>query len=110
LETVSYDSIRFIYDIDTVKSPRGMHCTYGCIFTDSYDLTRSFTDVTTVPFYLVLKPATAYTDTLEWSECNSGQATVGSDVCTVYTSGQPCLPCVLCEISFNMPKIFKRLH
>ena len=35
---------------------------------------------------------------LKWAECNSGPATVGSVVCTVYMSGQPCKPCILCEI------------
>jgi len=42
-------------------------------------------------------PGTAFTDTLEWPMCNSDLATVGSVVCTDYTSGQPCKPCVLCE-------------
>ena len=39
----------------------------------------------------------AFTDTLQWPECNSDKATVGSVVCTVYTGGQPYKPCVLCE-------------
>ena len=30
LGTVSYDSIRFIYDIDTVESTRGVDFMYGC--------------------------------------------------------------------------------
>ena len=40
---------------------------------------------------------TAITDTLEWLECNSDKATVGSVVCTVFTDGQLYKPCVLCE-------------
>ena len=36
-------------------------------------------------------------DTLEWPECNSDKATVGSVVCTVYTDGQPYKPFVLCQ-------------
>ena len=39
-------------------------------------------------------------DTLEWPECNSDKATVGSVVCTVYTDGQPYKPCVLCQTGF----------
>ena len=41
LGTVSYDSIRFIYDIDTVDSTRKVHFTYGCIYTAQYGLTCS---------------------------------------------------------------------
>ena len=37
---------------------------------------------------------------LEWPECNSEKARVGSVVCTVYTDGQPCKPCVLCQTGF----------
>ena len=40
-------------------------------------------------------------DTLEWPECKSDKATVFSVVCTVYTGGQPCKPCVLCETGFT---------
>ena len=43
------------------------------------------------------KSYTAFTDTLEWPECNSDKATVGSVVCTVYTGDQPYKPCVLCQ-------------
>ena len=39
----------------------------------------------------------SFMDTLEWPECNSDKATVGSVVCTVYTDGQPYKLCVLCE-------------
>ena len=45
----------------------------------------------------------AFTDTLEWPECNSDKATVGSVVCMVYTDGQPYKPCVLCETGFKPP-------
>ena len=45
---------------------------------------------TRVSFLKVLKKSyTALTDTLEWPECNSDKATVGSVVCTVYTDDQP---------------------
>ena len=44
---------------------------------------------------------TPFTDTLEWPECNSDKATVGSVVCTVYTDGQPYKPCVLCVTGFR---------
>ena len=44
----------------------------------------------------------AFTDTLEWPECNSDKATVGSVVCTVCTSGEPYKQCVLCETGFIM--------
>ena len=38
---------------------------------------------TRVSFLEVLKTYTAFTDTLEWPECNSDNSTVGSVVCTV---------------------------
>ena len=56
---------------------------------------------TRVSFLKVLKIIHAFTDTLEWPECNSDKATVGSVVCTVYTDGQPYKPCVLCETGFK---------
>ena len=45
---------------------------------------------------------TAFTDTLEWPECNSDKATVGSVVCTVYTDGQPYKPCGLCQTGLRL--------
>jgi len=52
--------------------------------------------------YKYKKSGTVFTDTLEWPECNLDQATVGSVVCTVYTSGQPCKPCGLFEIGSTL--------
>ena len=70
--------------------------------TVSHGLVRSliwlYTDMAPVPvFKKFWKSYTAFTDTLEWPECNSDKATVGSVVCTVYTDGQTYKPCVLCE-------------
>ena len=45
--------------------------------------------------------STAFTDTLDWHECNSDKATVGTVVCTVYTDGQLYKPCVLCQTGFT---------
>ena len=55
-----------------------------------------------VRFLKVLKIYTAFTDTLEWPECNSDKATVGSVVCTVYTDDKPYKPCVLCETGLTL--------
>ena len=104
MRTVSHDSIRFsirfIYEFDTVE----LICIYGLVraHTVSHGLVRSlirlYTDIAPVPvFFKFKKSYTAYTDTLEWPECKSDKATVYSVVCTVYTGGQPCKPCVLCE-------------
>ena len=43
----------------------------------------------------------AFTDTLEWPECNSDKATVAWVVCTVYTDGQRYKLCVLCQTGFR---------
>jgi len=43
-------------------------------------------------------------DTLEWPECTWDQAIVGLVVCTVNPSGQPCKPCVLCEIGLAIDR------
>ena len=51
-------------------------------------LIRSHTDVTLVTVFLSVNNLVRLT--LEWPECNAVQVTVGSVVCTVYTSGQPC--------------------
>ena len=57
---------------------------------------------TRVSFLKVLKKKyTAFTDTLEWPECNSEKATVCSVKCTVYTDCQPYKSCVLCQTGFN---------
>ena len=77
---------------------------YGLVrsHTVSHGLVRSlirlYTDMAPVKSF---KSYTAFTDTLEWPECNSDKATVGSVVCTVYTGGQPYKPCVLCQTGFN---------
>ena len=61
-------------------------------------LIRLYTDMAPMSvFEKFLKSFTAFTDTLEWPECNSDKATVGSVVCTVYTDRQPYKPCVLCQ-------------
>ena len=77
--------------------------------TVTYSLSRSCTIANTlihgsgtlVSFLKVLKSYTAFKDTLEWPECYSDKATVGSVVCMVYMDGQPYKPCVLCETGFN---------
>ena len=61
-----------------------------------------------VSFFKDLKSYTAFTDTLEWPECNSDKATVGSVVCTVYTDGQPYKPCILCETGLSSPWVSYR--
>ena len=40
-------------------------------------------------------------DTLERPKSNTDKAMVGSDVCTLYTDGQPYKPCVLCQTGFR---------
>ena len=50
---------------------------------------------TRATFFKSFKNHTRHTRILEWLECKSDKATVV--VCTVYTGGQPCKPCVLCE-------------
>ena len=44
----------------------------------------------------------AFTDALEWPECNSDMATVGSVVCTVFTNGQPYKPSVRFETGLKL--------
>ena len=82
--------------IKPVELTRGVDFMCGCI----YGLTRSLTvlyDRYQVFKSFKLESYTAFTDTLEWPECNSDKATVGSVVCTVYTDSKPYKPCVLCE-------------
>ena len=72
------------------------------VYTVSHGLVRSlirfFTDMAPLLVFLkVLKNNRIFTDTLEWPECNSDKATVGSVVCTDYTDGQPYKLCVLCQ-------------
>ena len=61
-------------------------------------LIRLYTDMAPVLGFFIQ----AFTDTLDWPECNSDKATVGSVVCTVYTDGKPSKPCVLCETGFTL--------
>ena len=56
---------------------------------------------TRVRFLKVLKIIHGFHRSLEWPECNSDKATVGSVICTVYTDGKPYKPCVLCETGFS---------
>ena len=84
-------------------------CIYGLVRSHTVlhglvrSLIRLYTDVAPISVFLKFyKSYTAFTDTLEWPECNSPEcnsdkATVGSVLCTVYTDGQPHKPCVLCE-------------
>ena len=79
------------------------------VYTVSYGLTRSCTIAYTIihghrtrASFLSFKNHTRLT--LEWPKCKSDKATVYSVVCTVYTGGQPCKPCVLCEMGFRCNK------
>ena len=79
------------------------------VYMVSYGLSQSCTidntiihgHGTRVSFLKVKKSYTAFTDTLEWPECNSDKAMVGSVVCTVYTDGQMYKLCALCQTGFT---------
>ena len=119
------DSIRFVYDIDTVELTRGVDFMCGCIYglvrshrvshglvrslTVSHGLSRSCTIAytiihghdTSVSFLKVLKIVHGFHGYTRRPECNSDKATVGSVVWKVYTDGQPYKPCVLCQTGFR---------
>jgi len=94
----------------TVRFTRRFDFTYGSISLAAlHGLLRFCTIAHTIihghdiraRFMKFYKSYTAFTDTLNWLDCNSDQATVSSVVCTVYTGGQSCKPFVLCEIGFT---------
>ena len=70
----------------TVSHRLSRYCTIANTFIHGHG--------TRVSFFKVLIIKHGFHDTLEWPECNSDKATVGSVVCTVYTDGQPYKPCV----------------
>ena len=43
----------------------------------------------------------AFTDTVEWPECNLDEATVALVVCMFYTDAQLYKLCVLCQTGLN---------
>ena len=119
-----FDSIRFIYDIDTVELTRGVEfmavvytVSHGLssLVRPSYGLTRSLTvlydrnyDYTRTwhpcqffkSFKIHTRLSRIHSNGL--SGCNSDKATVGSVVCTVYTDVQPYKPCVLCQTGLTV--------
>jgi hypothetical protein len=97
LGMVLNDSIRFIYDLDTVGLTR-VDFTYGCIYGLLQSCTVAYTVIHGhgIRICFFFKSYTAYTNTLKWPECNSDNVTVSLVVCMVYKGGQPYKPCVLC--------------
>ena len=89
-----FDSIRFIYDIDTVELTRGVDFICGCIYglVRSHmvahgfvrSLIRLYTDMAPVPVFLnILKIIHGFHGYTRMARVNSDRATVGSVECTV---------------------------